>query len=175
MEIHTKRPKFGQGRTLYPFTGGFRFIETSIRRELSVVISCAKVFVLRNTDSLCVCVCVYARPWTNEIRWSFLSFQRFLSCAEGISRIKVRLRVQVLLFLVTSKTWQFIFFNCLSRRKLASFQLFMSRVSLTRKTSRDKGAPFSRNRGFNCRAKILSEPYKVQCFEVLTKSCAGIL
>ena len=118
-----------------------------------------------------MCVCVYARTWTNEIRWSFLSFQRFLSCAEGISRIKVRLRVQVLLFLVTSKTWQFIFFNCLSRRKLASFQLFMSRVSLTRKTSRDKGAPFSRNRGFNCRAKILSELYKVQCFEVLTKSC----
>ena len=174
MEIRTKRPKFGQGRTLYSFVGGVRLIKTSIRRELSVVISCAKVFVLRNTDSLSVCV--YARPWTNEIRWSFLSFQRFLSCADSRrSRIKVRLRVQVLLFLVTSKTWQSIFFNCLSRRKLASFQLFMRRVSLTRKTSRDKGAPFSRNGGFNCRAKILSEPYKVQCFEVLTKSCAGIL
>ena len=79
MEIHTKRPKFGQGRTLYPFMGGVRFIETSVRRELSVVISRAKVFVLRNTLS----VCVSAQPLTNEIRRSFLSFQRFLSCAEG--------------------------------------------------------------------------------------------
>ena len=51
-----KRPKFGQGRTLYPFIEGVRSIKTSIRRELSVVISCAKVFVLRNTDFLCVCV-----------------------------------------------------------------------------------------------------------------------
>ena len=78
MEIHTKRPKFGQGRTLYPFIGGVRFIETFVRRE-PVVISRAKVFVLRNTLSLCV----YAQPLTNEIRRSFLSFQRFLSCAEG--------------------------------------------------------------------------------------------
>ena len=51
-----KRPKFGQGRTLYSFVGGVRLIKTSIRRELSVVISCAKVFVLQNTDSLSVCV-----------------------------------------------------------------------------------------------------------------------
>ena len=101
MEIHTKRRKFGQGRTLYPFIGGVRLIKTSIRRELSVVISCAKVFVfvLRNTHSVCVCT-----RDLNEIRKSFLSFQRFLSCAEGLSRIKVRLSKQVLLFLVTSKT-----------------------------------------------------------------------
>lgn len=172
MEIHTKRPKFGQGRTLYPFIGGVRSIKTSIRREPSVVISCAKSLYY---ETQILSLCVYVRPWTNEIRRSFLSFQRFLSCAEALSRIEVRLRVQVVLFLVTSKTWQCIFFNCLSRRKLASFQLFMSRISLTRKTSRDKGAPFSRNRGFNCRAKILSKLYKVQYFQVLTKSCAGIL
>lgn len=53
-DSHKKTLKFVQGQTLYPFTGGVRLIETSIRRELSVVISCAKRLVLRNTDSLCV-------------------------------------------------------------------------------------------------------------------------
>ena len=66
-----KRPKFEQGRTLYPFIGDVRSIKTSIRRELSVVISCAKVFVLRNTDSLCVCTRDLELTKYAGVSWTF--------------------------------------------------------------------------------------------------------